>query len=289
MNDLKSVDVKEWEVLSSCAIIDYVKSNGFKNIISLKKDKDNKPYVKVNNKLYVFTNDDDLGERIDFKNREDVILLARELAEFHNAAEGFIQPSGVKVSVFWGRRMEKCRVLVSKLEKYIDMVEGKDKLDNFQKETLPYLNTLLRRSKKSLKILRSMKYINLLEKSMKVREICLNDVSSNSIKKYDDKIIIIRAFRMGLNMVEEDLAELVRRYLEATNDKEGCIDVLRVYEEVRGLGQYSEEIIRALVSFPSDSLRTISKYMKSGNEGDVLLIKFKKYIFREMKTDILEV
>lgn len=289
MNDLKSVDVKEWEVLSSCAIIDYVKSKGFANIISLKKNKDNKPYVKLNDKLYVFTNEDSIGEKIDFKNREALMLLSRELARFHNAAMGFMQPPGVKVSVNWGRKMERFRILTSKLEKYIDMVESREKHNSFEVETLPYLDMLLKRAKKSLKILRSIKYISSLETSMRSREVCLNDISSNSVKKYGEQIIITKVFRMGFNMVEEDIGELVKRYLEAGGEREGYIELIREYEEIRGLGIYSEEIIRALVSFPMDSLRTISKYMKSRDKGDVLLDKFKKYIFREMKTDILEV
>lgn len=289
MNNLKQVDVKEWEVLSSCAIIEYVKENGFKNIISIKKDKDKKPYLKINDNLYVFTSEDHLGEKFDFKDREAVINLSAILARFHECSEGFIQPAGIKVQVKWGRNMEKYRGMVTRLERFIDEIESKEHLTSFEEEVSPHLNSLLKRAKKSLKVLRSIKYINTLEKSMNKREVCINNISQSSVRKYEGRIILTKVFSLGYNMCEEDLAELIKRHLEESESREGYGDIIKEYRKVRELSEYSEEIIKALVSFPFDSIKTILKYAKSKEDEDVLIGKFKKYLLRESKTDIMEV
>jgi CotS family spore coat protein len=285
---LRQVDVKESEVISSAAIINYVQERGFKNIITIKKNSEGRLYIKEDGKIYIHT-DEPSGEKIRFKNIKTGLLMAETLGKFHNAAEGFAQTTGIKVKVNWGRTMEKYRNLTVKIEKFSDYLQRKEKLTTFEQCTKEYVPILLKRAKASMKILRSMNYIKALENSMKRKEICINEISKNTGVISNNKLVITKIFDLGYNMVEEDLACLIKKLIEETGDKQMFEVIVNKYCEFRPLEEASKDIIKALVSYPSDSIKVISKYMKNVDNGDELIEKFKRYVQIESKTDILGV
>jgi CotS family spore coat protein len=285
---LKPIDVKESEIIASVAIIDYVVQKGFKNILSIKRNIEGKPYTKHDGKIYILSQSHS-SDKLKLRSEENALLMAEMLANFHNAAEGFIQPVGVKVKVNWGKTMERYRALTCKLERYIDYVNDKEKQNQFEEYTKTYLPYLLKRAKRSMKILRSAKYLMALEKSMKLREVCINGVSNNTVIIDDGNLIITKIFDLGYNMVEEDIADLVKKLIIETEDKSLINPVIDKYSQIRGLNEASKDIIKALISYPVDSIKIIGKYMKDMEDSDELLEKLKSYIANEQRTDILEV
>jgi CotS family spore coat protein len=292
---LKHIDASEWEITSAAAVLEYVSSRGFKSIISIKRDGDSKPYIKNGDKIYALIRVID-GQKLKLRTKENGIRLAQTLGDFHNAAENFMQPPGVKLKVDWGKRMEKYRTLTSRLERYIDYLDEREKLNDFEEFTLGYVEMLLKRAKLSMKVLRSLGYLKALESSMKRKEICLNSVSSNTAVLYRSKVIITKIFDIGYNMVEEDLASLIKKLIEETGDRTVFVDIINAYKDKRNLNEDSEAIIKALISYPFDSIKMIARYFQHGkNDEDnpiydaCLLEKFKKYIEKEMLTDVMGV
>lgn len=90
-------------------------------------------------------------------------------------------------------------------------------------------------------------------------------------------------------MVEEDIALLVKRAIYETKDKAVFNDIIEEYRMLRKLDDFSLAIIKALVSYPYDSIKIIEKYIKDPSKGEELTAKFIKYLKRDMITDILEV
>lgn len=285
---LRPVDVKESEIISSVAVIDYVLQKGFKNILAIKRNIEGKPYTKHEGKTYILCQSHG-SEKLRIRSEENAFLMAELLANFHNAAEGFTQPIGVKVKVDWGKTMERYRALTCKLERYIDYINDKEKLNQFEEYTKTYLPYLLKRAKQSMKILRSAKYLTALEKSMKSREVCINGISNNTAVIQEDNLTIVKIFELGYNMVEEDISGLLKKLMEETGNKELFTSIIDKYSETRKVSEASKDIIKALVSYPADSIKIIGKYMREMESNDELLDKFKKYITNEQRTDILEV
>ncbi|MDF2671900.1 MAG: hypothetical protein K0R09_165 [Clostridiales bacterium] len=290
----KQVNRKEWEIMSTAAVLDYVSSKGFNEITFIKKNGDLKPYVKNGEGLYVFMSIAD-GEKLKLRNENNGLRLTELLARFHNAAEGFIQPPGIKIQVDWGKRMERYRMFTSRLEKYINYIENKEVLNEFEEYTLQYTETLIKRARAGMKILKSLSYLRSLESSMKRKEICINNISSNTAIINEDGVVISKIFEIGYNMAEEDIAALIKKLIIVTGDP-GVFDrVMGKYCGIRELGEDSESIIKALVSYPSDSIKVILKYYnqtKDMTEGDsaynlLMLEKLKKYIGKELLTDVL--
>lgn len=284
---LKEVSAGESEITAAAAIINHVNNGNFRNIISIKKDVDGKAYIKSADKIYVLV-DTAGGKKFKLKTRENGIVMAELLAKFHNSAEGFIQFPGVKVKVDWGKRMEKCRVMTARLEKYCNALK-KGTNNGFEELTADYTEMLLKRARGSMKILRSLDYLNCLEESMKRKEICLNAVSSNTAVVLNDKIIITKVFEMGYNMAEEDIAALIIKMIQETHDRSILEEILERYQSYRYLGEKSIDIVRALVSYPFDSIKIIVKYLKHPGEHEAYIEKFRGYVDKEQWTDILGV
>lgn len=290
----RQVDRKEWEVMSTAAVLDYVSSKGFNDILFIKKNGDFKPYVKKGEEIYILMSIDE-GQKLKLRTENNGLMFAELLAKFHSAAEGFIQPPGIKIRVDWGKRMESFRMLTSRLEKYINYIRNKETLNEFEEYTWQYTEILIKRAKAAMKILKSLSYLRALESSMKRKEICINCISSNTAIIKGDNVVISKIFELGYNMTEEDIAALIKKLIIETGDR-GVFDrVMCKYSDIREFGEDSGNIIKAFVSYPSDSIKVILKYYnhtKDMIEEDVLyntvmLEKFKKYISRELLTDVL--
>lgn len=285
---LECVNLKGWQVACTASIIDYASSNGFYGIENIIKGKDGNAYAKIDGKIYAMVKKA-AGTKLKLKNRKDILSMCEFAATFHNAAEGFVESSGNRVIVKWGKRMEKCRKYAAMFEKYNDIIKESNNSDKFQECTKQYIDVLSARSKASMKILRSLEYLKALENSMKKKEVCLNSISNNAAVAFSGKITYVKIFNMGYNMVEEDLADLIKRSMEMSGDLSLYDDIMGKYLTVRKLGGYSPDIVKALVTFPYDSIKVISKYMDDRTKGDELINKFNKSISKEMNTNLLGV
>lgn len=284
---LMPVYSNESDIIAACTVIDYAKERGFKNIIRIIKSGDGKPYIKENEILYVLVDFID-GSKLKFKTRENAEKMGEILARFHDSVEYFEQPPGVKIAVRWGKRMERCRNYTIQLEKYSKRIKEEVK-NTFEGYTLNYVDNLIKRAKASMKILKSIDYLNALEDSMKRREVCLNSISNNTAVVSNGKIIIVKVFDVGYNMIEEDIASLIKKSIEETKEKLVFNDILESYKKIRNIDERSETIIKALVSYPYDSIKTIIRYNKYPENYNEFLDKFINYTELEKWTDVLEV
>lgn len=292
----KRIDRKEWEVMSITSVLDYVLSNDFNEMLFIKKIGAYKQYIKRGDQIYILISKAQ-GEKLKLRNEENGLIFTELLAKFHNAAEGFIQPPGIKLRVDWGKGLERLRMSTSRLEKYINYIDNKETLNEFEEYTSKYTEMLLKRARASMKILKSLGYLRALECSMKRKEICINNISSNTAILIGDKALISKIFELGYNMVEEDISALIKKLIQATGDRTILNKVIDKYSEFREVGEDSEKIIKAFISYPFDSIKVILKYYNStvdmpdedilSNSG--MLDKFKKYISKELLTDVLGV
>jgi CotS family spore coat protein len=289
------VNKKEAEILGATAIIEFAAFNGFKNIISIKKIGERKPYIKRNEKLYVLTNSLEM-DKFKLKTIEEGLCFAEVLAKFHRATEGYIPPQGIKLCVYWGRKMEKYRISLLRFEKYIEFLSNKKDLNDFEEYVMKCSGALLKTAITAMKRLKTLSYLKALENSMKNKEVCLNSISSNTAVIGERRVIVKDIYSIGYNMVEEDIGALIKRILEETGDENAFREIVDKYKENRELSDSSEEIIRALVSYPYEPIKIILKYNKKSKhiieEGAQISFRMKekleKYIKKQLRTVVLE-
>lgn len=272
---IKKFEGSEQNILSSFSILKWANKRGFSDFVSIKETHYGKPYIKVDKDKYIFYENVE-GKKLKLNDKEQVISSIKCLGRFHLAGEGYVMPSGIKTSAHWGRCMEKYKTFTCKLEEYADAIERRKCKNEFEEKTLPYLDNLYKRAKKSVDFFRSEKYINAIEKSMKKREICVNDFTQNSVILVgeDKRPVLTKIFSLGYNMCEEDIACMLRRYIEENKSIEFLEEIINEYGEIRSIDEVSRECIRHLSLFPETPIKIISKYMKKGLYRDDMLEKF---------------
>lgn len=272
---MKRFDINDQNILSSYSILEWANKNGFNDYTKIKRTIYKKPFLNIDNEKYILI-EDIKGKKIKLKNKDDILLSINLLARFHSAAEGYVMPSGIKTSANWGRCMEKYKTLTCNLEKYGYMLDGKKNKTKFELETFSYIDELYNLSKKSIDFFRSNNYINAIEKSMKKREICVNDFTQNSLLLLgaNKKPYLTKLFSLGYSMCEEDIASIIRRHIEETGSIEFLEEIINEYDKTRSINNVSKECIKRLALFPETPIKMISKYMKKGVYKEDMLEKF---------------
>lgn len=272
---IKKFEGSEQSILSSSSILEWTKDGRFNSISDIRRTYYGRPYIKIENNKYILTNNIK-GKKIKLSDKEEVISAIKCLAEFHLAAEGYLMPSGIKTVAYWGRGMEEYKTLTCHLEKYADLLDRNGCKNSFEKETRDHLDYLYKTARKSIEFFRSEKYIDAIEKSMKRREICINDFTQNSVIMLgkSKKPFITKIFSLGYNMCEEDIASMARRYIEETGCIEFLEEIISEYDKKRSLNSVSKENIRHMTLFPETPLKIISKYLKKGLYKENMLESF---------------
>lgn len=267
-------------------ISEYIYENGFNNIATFVCGEDGKPFVYNEGGLFALVNEFE-GERYELTQRDNAIEFARLLADFHKQSEGFIKPTGARVKVEWGKTIEKYKTLSRKLERYMKALNQRGANNKFEEETLDYLEPILNRAYRSVKVFKSMGYLKALEKSMLNKEICINAFSDNTAIITPDRNIIIKdVFNLSYNMTLEDLSELIKKGSDKNDVKDIYSNVIKNYSKVRHLDENSKIIIAAIINFPYDSMKILNRYICSKSDEESLLEKFKKYYEREQRVNI---
>ncbi|KMT22832.1 hypothetical protein [Clostridium cylindrosporum] len=272
---IKRFDGPEQNILSTSSILKWVQGGKFDNFQEIAETYYGRPYIKIDDNKYILTKNIK-GKKLRISDESEVLSSIRCLARFHLAAEGYLMPSGIKTEANWGKCMEKYKTFTCSLEKYSDMLEEKGCKNEFERETKIYLDLLYKLSRKSIEFFRSDRYIYAIEKSMRKREICINDFTPNSVVMVGERRepYIVKVFNTAYNMCEEDIASMARRYIEETGRIEFLEEIINEYGKIREIDDISKENIRHMSLFPELPIKIITKYMKKGLYKDDMLKKF---------------
>lgn len=257
---LKRVNLSESELLFIDETLRYVKRNNFTNVLFLNKFKDGKPYFKQDNQIYILV--DDLHQDIKIKDLKYAYVYCTLLSKFHAASSGYKASAGIKPNATWGRRVEKYKNLYRIFDKYIDDIKNRTKHSKFEDEILKVECEIKTRCKNSMKIFRSMEYINLLEKSMKNKELILYDINREPMLKRDNIYIISNIYGISYGLYEEDVAMLIKKSSVKESDYLVLINEYNKYSK----RQINREVVEAYVRFPENTLKLIKKYKDSKDE-----------------------
>ncbi|MEG0128452.1 hypothetical protein [Clostridium sp.] len=261
---VKKYDGSEEALHATVSILDWTHGGNFHNILDIKKTYYNRPFVRVFDDKYILVKNIK-GKKPRLSDEGEVISIIKCLAKFHLSSEGYVLSSGIKVQANWGRTMEKFKGFACCLERYFDATENKKFKNEFEEKTHDYIEVLYKNSRDAIKFFRSEKYINAIEKSMKRREICVNDATSGIIMiGKNNEPYINKVFSLGYNMCEEDVASVVRRHIELTGNIGIINKAISEYMKIRSLDDVGIENIKRMALFPEGPIKIISKYMKKG-------------------------
>lgn len=158
-----------------------------------------------------------------------------------------------------GKLIEKYKMEIRLVKRYIKNIKKDNVSDNFNDMILSYLE----RSEKCI-LAASKSYVDLIRRSMKNREICFHDCYFDNI--YEDKHLFIKDARcICFDMIETDGINFITKI----KNMKGEFDLKKLTHEyvcIEKLDNCSEEFINALVSYPSEAMKWIKRYIKEGDK-----------------------
>lgn len=200
--------------------------------------------------------------------RGEILIYEEQLEEIHLFHEKYIgNNEGLKNNLKnnLGKNVEGYKVEVRRLKKNNPSEQMKD---------------CINRAELCLKFIPYSKYLELIKRSMKKKEICLgNAMKINSGKIQFDKLDLNKCC---YDMIEFDGINYLC-YLRKKGIDLNWRKMIKKYCELEGLNSYSEKFIRAMVSYPKYSVKFFNQLMKDEKKFDE--IQYEKDLKKARKKD----
>ncbi|HBM79798.1 MAG: hypothetical protein QME45_00445 [Clostridiales bacterium] len=261
---LRKDKMKETDFISVGGLYEYLKANGFKNMLKAYCTIKGKYYIKSSNEYYMIF---DHIDSEDFSIFNDGKLMARFLAKFHKCARGFMPPAGGRIKSYWGRWTEEyCK-------KYKDIKNFEEKMASIDKKTaadeafLKSLGKYMERMQKSISMLKSDGYLDIVEESMKAHEVCIKSFKQSYFYKNESNINIKYLNKCGYDIYEKDISDFMCKIVESgMDDIKDLKELIYVYKCENFSRNYNKDIIRAFLLFPEQYVKVCCKYMKNNDK-----------------------
>lgn len=180
-----------------------------------------------------------------------------------------------------GRLVEKYKMEIRLGKRYIRSTKGNNISDDFNDMLLKYIE----RSEECV-LQASRNYVDLIKRSMKSGEICLEDCYFDNV--YENEHLFIRdASSICFDMIEIDGINLIDR-IKVIKDEFDWEKLIHEYACIEKLNACSEEFMKALISYPSEVMKWFRRYVKDEEKfpKDYYLKKIKKAAKKDGKSII---
>lgn len=183
------------------------------------------------------------------------------MVNLHKILLGYNSESLVKIKSNIGKEIETYKVQIKKLKKEYAKIMDYGIKNDFEKLIILEGRNLLKQATDVINYIYSNNYFSIIERSMNREELCIGR-ADNSNLKFDSNIQIGSLKYISYNLVEEDLYKYIKKIKKKNNliDEEEVIKTF-VYES--HLSKDSINYLKALCSYPKDTLRAWEKYISN--------------------------
>lgn len=211
----------------------------------------------------------------------DVENHIKVLGEFHNKVKGFNYHVSKCITNNLGKNIEEKKVEIKKNKRFMEEHKSEKIYEN--------MYYIIKQAENSIEKVYESNYLELINRSMRNFEMCIGNSSySNIIKKSEIEILSIE--KCSYDMLENDGVY----FLSKLKNKDSKIDyksLIKLYCKEEKLDENSENYMIAVLSYPKESMKKISKYRlnkKSWNQ-DQFFIELKKASIKDKQRIINEV
>lgn len=211
-----------------------------------------KQYLEVND--INFSTNNHVVKKSDI-NEEEVIKQFYLINRLHKLLNNYNGYDVKNIDNKTGRLVEKYKMEIRLGKRYIKNIKENNLSDDFESILL----SCLERGEKCI-LKASKNYVELIKRSMKNREICLHNCYFDNL--YENKKIVIGDITsICFDMFEVDGINFIIEIKESKN-KLDLEKLIHEYVCIEKLDGYSEEFIKAIVSYPSEVMKWFRRYIK---------------------------
>lgn len=219
---------------------------------------------------------------------EEIILEQFKLiSKFHTIASDYNGFDLKNIENKTGRLIEKYKVEIRSLKRYVNNINGLKNLNEADKYILEHFEETILRSENSIDAAMNIDYIKLIRRSMINNEICLGNSFFDNIYACTGGIKIKELDDICFNMIEMDciyiIGKLKNRKLSFDFEK-----LIKEYVSMEKLDEDSEVFIKALASYPAQYMKWFKRYLDRNGDfkAEDYLIKLTKAAKKDGKSII---
>lgn len=208
-----------------------------------------------------------------------VINQINTLAKFHKSTMGCFLPQNIVKNKI-GKTVLYNRTALRKLSLYCKKA-GYNPKNNFEELLSSKAAEMIERAENSLNHIYMADYLELIKRSMKRNEICINNPYFNNIRK-NGGIEILSSGNISYDMVEIDGLNLFNK-LKGKKYKFDYKELIKYFIESENLNKESGEFIEALLSYPYYFMKCAVRYIDRKKEWEEK--HYKKRLIKSIEKD----
>lgn len=241
----------------------YMKDKGFTGIIEIYASMQGSYFTDIGGEFYAVYPSGWSSMR-SMEGFEEIII--RTAARFHRYSEGYIPPIGSKHKSGWGKCIDKYKDGLKDIKKYKDSTRAKNTRSPFETLFLRNCDKFMDMTEEALSLLTNKGYLDVVEDSMKRRQICLYNLKPSSWVSFGSNIYIRSLNKCRYDIPENDIALFFRETIKSRSwiYQERVKNFIYIYNRENNLNRCSIDIIKALLLYPDNYAKVCQDYFKEG-------------------------
>lgn len=187
------------------------------------------------------------------------------ISEFHKKTMGYKGYMGLRLDNKTGSTIEQYKVSIKRLKRYLKNIRINSASSDFERKLLKVGFEYIKRCDSCISEIMNSGYMELIERSMKRTEICIGNPKFSNLCKNNNIIEIKSLNKCSYNNVEMDCFYLLSKYRKR-NLKLDYKAIVNKYCEYEDLNKNSSRFILALLSYPSEFIRSCNRYREKSKD-----------------------
>lgn len=183
------------------------------------------------------------------------------IGEFHKKTIGYKSIIERNFENRTGKLIEQYKFYLKKSKRLLKALSEKDEVNAFEKLLMDCGDNFVNRAETSLKDLNKYGYIDIIKRSMRRGEICLEDTDFNNIRKRDH-LELVNINNCSYNIVEIDAFNFLSK-LKKKGIKLDYGYLIEEFCKCEDLDDNSVEFIMVLLNYPYNFMRCCNRYKES--------------------------
>ena len=177
---------------------------------------------------------------------KDILKQIDNIIFFHNKIGPYKENLFPRIRASIGKEVNSYYSQLLLINKYLRISRGE---------------VLVNSGRKALNHIYSSNFRNLIERSMKNYEVCLNRVDEGNLKVEEDGKIIVSTVRyLSYNLKEHDIYSYIKKIKRREIDL-SIDEIINYYIKSSNLNNDSREYLRGLSSYPNEELKVVERYI----------------------------
>lgn len=177
---LKKINYGTQKLLFVYGAKEHLISNGFTRVDRYCLNIDNNPYALVNDDIYTLSEWID-GRECDFRDKDEIVKAAENLAQLHIASKGYEPPENSKLKTDLGRWPHLMDKRIKSFERMREMARKKSNKTSFDVNYIKAIEFYKNMGRRAVNVLEDSEYMDICEEAEKDKVFCHHDYTYHNI------------------------------------------------------------------------------------------------------------